>query len=74
MARRDAEVVGIDPTPNQIETAKRLEKEYQLGLEFVEVLVEHCHFLTLALILLYLNMGHLYGQTLMNGFLRQQGY
>lgn len=36
MARRGAEVVGIDPTPNQLETARRLEKQYQLGIEFVE--------------------------------------
>jgi ubiquinone/menaquinone biosynthesis C-methylase UbiE len=36
MARRGAKVVGIDPTPNQLETARRLEKEHQLGVEFVE--------------------------------------
>ena len=36
MARRGAEVTGIDPTPNQLETARRLEKKYQLGVEFVE--------------------------------------
>jgi len=36
MARRGGEVVGIDPTPNQLETARRLEKQYQLGIEFVE--------------------------------------
>ena len=36
MARRGAEVIGIDPTPNQLETARLLEKQYQLGIEFVE--------------------------------------
>ena len=36
MARRGAEVIGIDPTPNQLETARHLEKQYQLGIEFVE--------------------------------------
>ncbi len=36
MARRGAKVVGIDPTPNQLKTARRLEKQYQLGVEFVE--------------------------------------
>ena len=40
MARRGAEVVGIDPTPNQLETAIRLEKEHQLGVEFVEGFAE----------------------------------
>ena len=36
MARRGAEVVGIDPTPNQLRTARRLENQYQLGIEFLE--------------------------------------
>ena len=36
MARRGAEVVGIDPTPNQLKTARQLEKEHQLGVKFVE--------------------------------------
>ncbi len=36
MARRGAKVVGIDPTPNQLETARRLEKQYKLGIEFIE--------------------------------------
>ena len=33
MCRRGARVVAIDPTPNQLETARRLQKEHQL--EFV---------------------------------------
>jgi SAM-dependent methyltransferase len=36
MTRRGAEVVGIDPTPNQLKTARQLEKEHQLGVKFVE--------------------------------------
>jgi SAM-dependent methyltransferase len=36
MARRGGKVVGIDPTPNQLETARRLEHQYQLGVHFVE--------------------------------------
>ena len=37
MARRGAKsVVGIDPTPNQLATARRLEAQYQLGVDFVE--------------------------------------
>jgi ubiquinone/menaquinone biosynthesis C-methylase UbiE len=36
MARRGAEVTGIDPTPNQLKTARRLEKQYQSGAQFVE--------------------------------------
>ena len=36
MARRGGEVVGIDPTPNQLETARRLEKEHKLKVEFIE--------------------------------------
>ena len=36
MARRDGQVVGIDPAANQLKTASRLEEQYQLGIEFVE--------------------------------------
>ena len=36
MARRGGEVVGIDPTPNQLDTARQLEKEHQLQIEFIE--------------------------------------
>ena len=44
MARRGAEVIGIDPTPNQLETARRLEREHQLGVEFVEGFAESLPF------------------------------
>ena len=44
MARRGGEVIGIDPTPNQLETAKQLEKEHQLGVEFVEGFGENLPF------------------------------
>ena len=36
MCRRGARVIGIDPTPNQLETARRLKREY--GLDFA---IEH---------------------------------
>ena len=37
MARRDAKsVVGLDPTPNQLATARRLEAQHQLGINFIE--------------------------------------
>lgn len=36
MARRGGEVVGIDPTPNQLATARRLESQYALGVTLVE--------------------------------------
>ena len=37
MARRGANsVVGIDPTPNQLKTARRLEARYKLGVNFIE--------------------------------------
>jgi SAM-dependent methyltransferase len=32
MCRRGAKVVAIDPSPNQLETARRLQKEHQLEL------------------------------------------
>lgn len=36
MARRGGSVVGIDPTPNQLSTATRLEAQYQTGIHLVE--------------------------------------
>lgn len=36
LARRGALAVGIDPTPRQLETARRLEQQHQLGVELVE--------------------------------------
>ncbi len=36
IARRNGQVVGIDPAANQLKTASRLEEQYQLGIEFVE--------------------------------------
>lgn len=36
LARRGAQVVGVDPTPNQLATARRLEREHQLGVDLVE--------------------------------------
>ena len=37
MARRGAHsVVGIDPTPNQLKTARRLEAQHKLGVNFIE--------------------------------------
>ena len=36
MARRGAFVVGVDPTPNQLSTAVRLNKEQDLNVHFVE--------------------------------------
>ena len=36
LARRGGDVVGIDPTPGQLATARRLEAEHQLGVHFVE--------------------------------------
>jgi SAM-dependent methyltransferase len=44
MARRGADVVGIDPTPNQLATAKRLENQYKLGVDFVEAFGEKLPF------------------------------
>jgi SAM-dependent methyltransferase len=36
MARRGAKVVGIDPTPNQLATARRLKDQYALNITFEE--------------------------------------
>ncbi len=44
LARRGAKAVGIDPTPNQLKTARRLETKYRLGIEFVEGFCEHLPF------------------------------
>ncbi len=40
MCRRGAEVVAIDPTPNQLETARRLQKEHQLDFVIEEGIAE----------------------------------
>jgi SAM-dependent methyltransferase len=40
LARRGAHVVGVDVTPAQLETARRLDAEFRLGLEFVEANAE----------------------------------
>jgi SAM-dependent methyltransferase len=40
LARRGARVVGVDVTPAQLETARRMEAEFKLGLEFVEANAE----------------------------------
>jgi SAM-dependent methyltransferase len=40
LARRGARVVGVDLTPAQLETARRLEAEFELGLQFVEANAE----------------------------------
>jgi SAM-dependent methyltransferase len=40
LARRGARVVGVDVTPAQLETARRMEAEFELGLEFVEANAE----------------------------------
>ncbi len=44
MARRGGAAIGIDPTPNQLETARRLEKEHGLGVEFIEAFGEELPF------------------------------
>ena len=44
MARRGGQVIGIDPTPNQLETAQRLEKEHGLGVEFSDAFGEELPF------------------------------
>jgi len=36
MCRRGANVVAIDPTPNQLEMARRLQKEHQLDFVIEE--------------------------------------
>jgi SAM-dependent methyltransferase len=40
LARRGARVVGVDVTPAQLETARRMETEFELGLRFVEANAE----------------------------------
>ena len=40
MARRGATVVGIDPSENQLETARQLEAEHQLGIELIHGVAE----------------------------------
>jgi len=40
LARRGARVVGVDVTPAQLETARRMEAEFALGLQFVEANAE----------------------------------
>jgi len=40
MCRRGASVVAIDPTPNQLETARRLQKEHQFDLVIEEAIAE----------------------------------
>jgi len=40
LARRGARVVGVDVTPAQLETARRMEAEFGLGLRFVEANAE----------------------------------
>jgi SAM-dependent methyltransferase len=40
LARRGARVLGVDITPAQLDTARRMEAEFGLGLEFVEANAE----------------------------------
>jgi len=40
LARRGARVVGVDVTPAQLETARRLEDEFKLGMRFVQANAE----------------------------------
>jgi SAM-dependent methyltransferase len=40
LAKRGARVVGVDLTPAQLETARRLEGEFSLGMQFVEANAE----------------------------------
>ena len=40
LARRGARVVGVDVTPAQLDTARRMEAEFNLGLRFVEANAE----------------------------------
>ena len=40
MARLGAEVVGVDPSREQLETARRLNSQHQLDVEFVEGIAE----------------------------------
>ena len=40
LAKRGARVVGVDITPAQLETARRMDAEFSLGIEFVEANAE----------------------------------
>ncbi|MFL5937681.1 MAG: class I SAM-dependent methyltransferase, partial [Gaiellaceae bacterium] len=40
LAKRGARVVGVDITPAQLATARRLEGEFSLGMQFVEANAE----------------------------------
>src|SRR6266545_156605 len=40
LARRGARVIGVDVTPAQLDTARRMEAEFALGLQFVEANAE----------------------------------
>ena len=40
LAKRGARVVGVDLTPAQLETARRMEAEFSLGMQFVEANAE----------------------------------
>ena len=40
LARRGARVTGVDLTPAQLETARRMEAEFSLGMQFVEANAE----------------------------------
>ncbi|HEX7309955.1 MAG TPA: class I SAM-dependent methyltransferase [Gaiellaceae bacterium] len=40
LARRGARVVGVDVTPAQLDTARRMEEEFKLGLRFVDANAE----------------------------------
>ncbi len=40
LARRGARVVGVDVTPAQLETARRMEEEFKYGLRFVQANAE----------------------------------
>ena len=73
MARRDGQDVGIDPAANQLKTASRFEEQYQLGIEFVEGFCVRCFCQIRVLILQSQSMGLLYGQILLDGFLRHRG-
>ena len=44
MARRGGDVVGIDPTPNQLATARMLRAEHGLPIALVEAVGEHLPF------------------------------
>jgi len=44
MRRRGATVVALDPTPNQLATARRLQAQHQLEIEFIEGFAESVPF------------------------------